>query len=367
MNRLPLALLIGFLASSCSGPAPRTTRAAPPQPSLRVRPDPIAVADTFVGCTRSVPVEITNASTERPLTLAAVSSSSPAFRIGGADGLTLAPGETRTLEARFTPAAAGRTEGEFRFRTEETVRRRYRLAHAAVGIEAPPQPLDLVFVLDVSTSMDEIAMLRGAIESLFDRIEAESRDVRVGLTTFENDVVVHRRGAFLDRAAFFRELDSQLTNGSWIPDSSLPRQLLNFELEEDLLDALYRSATEFDFRPEARRYLFTMTDDTFLEPPAVFSDGNPVMHSYAEVASALMERYIELFSVHAGVKGRGLSSEYEGEPSLIEGTGGTWREISAVRRKSLEKMLVEMLTRPDCRQRMATRHARRPASQRATR
>jgi hypothetical protein len=360
MKRVSPALLIGFLASACTGPTPHEASFDPPTPSLRVRPDPIAVVDTFVGCAQSVPVEITNADPERPLTLAQVSSSNPAFRLRGARGLTLAPGETRTLRARFTPVRAGRVEGEFDLRTDEFAQPRYRVSLAAVGIEAPPGPLDLVFVLDVSTSMNEIAMLRGAIETLFDAIEAEDRDVRIGLTTFENDVVVHRRGVFLDRAALFQELDPQLESGSWIPDSSLPRQLLNFELEENLLDALYRSATEFDFRPEARRYVFVMTDDTFLEPPAVFSDGNRAMHSYSEVASALTERDIGVFSVHLSAKGRGLSSDYEGQRSLIDQTGGAWDEISAVGPGSLERMLGEMLTRPDCHQRSPTRHARKP-------
>jgi hypothetical protein len=204
-------------------------------------------------------------------------------------------------------------------------------------------------VLDVSTSMDEIAMLRAAIQTLFDTIETETLDVRVGLTTFENDVVVHRRGAFLDRAAFFRELDTQLVEGTWIPDSELPRQLLNFELEENLLDALYGAATEFEFRSEARRFLFVVTDDTFLEPPAVFSDGNPVRHSYAEVAAALTEREIGLFSVHVGEKGEGLSSSYRDQASLVALTGGDWLELSDVRAESLEVMLDELLTRPDCR------------------
>jgi hypothetical protein len=309
----------------------------------------VVFSDTFVGCTRAVPVQIGNADAARPLAVTEVSNASPVLQLPGAAGLMLAPGETRTLKARFTPAKPGRVEGAFDFATDEVGNPHYRVAHAATGVEAPHLPLDLVFVLDVSTTMDEIAMLRGAIETLFDTIEAGSLDVRVGLTTFENDVIVHRRGAFLDRGDFFRELDTQLVNGSWIPDSSLPRQLLNFELEENLLDALYRSATEFDFRPQARRTLFLMTDDTFLEPPAVFSDGNPVLHSYSEVASALTERGISLFSVHPGTKGRGLSSEYQGQLSLIEQTGGDWLELRNVRAKSLGETLGNLLTRPVCR------------------
>jgi hypothetical protein len=315
---------------------------------LRVQPDPVAFSDTFVGCTRSIPVEIVNADVERSLTVTKVSSSSPSIRVLGVPGFELGPGDTRTLEARFAPTEVGRVEGSFDFRTDEPAKPVYQVRHAATGVETPPGPLDLVFVLDVSTSMDEIAMLRAAIETLFDTIEAEALDVRVGLATFENDVVVHRRGAFLDRKAFFRELDTQLVDGTWIPDSDLPRQLLNFELEENLLDALYGAATEFEFRSEARRFLFVVTDDTFLEPPAVFSDGNPVRQSYAEVAAALAEREIGLFSVHVGEKGEGLSSSYRDQASLVALTGGDWLELSDVRAESVEVMLDGLLTRPDC-------------------
>jgi hypothetical protein len=317
--------------------------------SLRVRPDPVAFPDTFVGCTRALPVEFANAAAARPLTVTGMSDASPAFRLPGAAGLTIAPGETRMLEARFAPETPGPIEGTFDFTTNEIGNPHYPVGYSATGIEPPPRPLDLVFVLDVSTSMDEIAPLRDAIERLFDRIDAQSLDVRVGLTTFENDVIVHRRGAFLDRGDFFRELDPQLVNGSWIPDPSLPRQLLNFELEENLLDALYRSATEFHFRPEARRTLFLMTDDTFLEPPAVFSDGNPVLHSYPEVASALSEAGISLFSMHRSEKGRGFSSKYREQRSLIEQTGGDWYELGELPLEFLGQTLRKLLTRPVCR------------------
>jgi hypothetical protein len=352
MKSLPLVLLTGLAAAGCAAPGPPVAVPAVPDPvtrSLRIRPDPIAFADTFVGCTGSASVKLENSDPERPLIVTNVSSSSPAFRLPDAAGLTLEPGQKHTLEARFTPVESGRGEGTFDFTTNEDAGPRYRVVHAAMGIEPPSRPLDLVFVLDVSTSMDEIAMLRRAIATLFDSIEAESAQVRVGLTTFENDVVVHQRGAFLDRAAFFRELDTQLVSDTWIPDSSLPRQLLNFELEENLLDALHDSATRFDFRPEARRFLVAVTDDTFLEPPAVFGDGNPVRHSYAEVAAALAAHDITLFSVHVDEKGEGLSSAHGDQVSLVAQTGGDWLELRDARTTSLEQMLIELITRPDCR------------------
>jgi hypothetical protein len=92
-----------------------------------------------------------------------------------------------------------------------------------------------------------------------------------------------------------------------------------------------------------------MTDDTFLEPPGVFSDGNEVMHSYADVEAVLAEQRVNVFSVHVGEKGRGLSAPHAGRPPLVESTGGTWRDLSSTRSDSLERMLRDLLTRPDCR------------------
>jgi hypothetical protein len=86
-----------------------------------------------------------------------------------------------------------------------------------------------------------------------------------------------------------------------------------------------------------------------------------VIHSYPEVASAITSRDISLFSVNPGAKGRGLSSDYEGEPSLVERTGGDWLEIEEAGEAALEQMLGGLLTRSDCRQRITTRHAQNPA------
>lgn len=226
-----------------------------------------------------------------------------------------------------------------------------RLENSVEGCVADPTtlpPLDLVFVLDISTTMDELADLRGAILHLFELAPKSGLDVRMGLTSFGNDVVVHGDGAFLDRASFTRELDSQLLDGG--PNPDLPRQLLNFDYPENILDALYRAATRFDFRPGARRYLLLMTDDTFREPPEVFSDGTPATFSYREVSEQLRDSGVRLFSVHDSRKGRGLSSSYRGEPSLVEATDGMWFDLEAVESGALDldALLVDLASGPRC-------------------
>ena len=109
---------------------------------------------------------------------------------------------------------------------------------------------------------------------------------------------------------------------SWSPDPAQGRQLLNFELAENSLDALYRSTLDFDFRPGARRYLVFATDDTFLEPPAVFSDGTPASYSFVQVSARLADTEVRLFAVNEPARGRGVSAPYDGQPSLVEVTGG---------------------------------------------
>ena len=198
--------------------------------------------------------------------------------------------------------------------------------------------------------MNEIAALRTSIARAFDRIDAEGFDARFGLSTFANDVRIHADAGFLEREAFFVELDSQLQEGSFLPDPDLPRQLLNFDHPENVLGALAVSAREFGFRSGARRYFLLMTDDGFLEPPRVFSDGTPARHGYEETATALGAERIRLFSVHAPQRGRGLSGPYQGAPSLVEQTGGAWFEIEDVDggRLVLDDLLGDLLGGRTC-------------------
>lgn len=360
MRRSPFAAALGLALAACVSVGPPAGQSAPSQrPSydgpLRVEPDPVEFEDTFVGCVRSVTLRIDNTHAEAPVTLQGGESPTPALSLSGEFPMTLKPGGRGFADLHFAPAEPLRWAGVVRLLSDGAP---YPLLARIQGLAAPPrptdmsevQPLDLVFVLDVSTTMDEMASLRKAIEQVFDFVEKNRLDARFGLVTFENEVVVHRRGAFLERAAFFQELDSQLVAGTWVPDPSLPRQLLNYDFEENILNALHRSATDFDFRPEARRYFLLMTDATFLEPPRVFSDGTPAVYSYDEVRATLDENQVRLFSVHASDEGRGLSSHYLGQPSLVSATRGTWFELADVSSGALtlDSLLSDLVVGPIC-------------------
>lgn len=354
-------LASGLLFSlACASGAPEGVAVVDEGPGLlRVSPEPVQFEETPSGCERGATLELVNISPDRAVTVTGLDLPNGAIRTEQAFPFGIAPGGRQSVELVFAPVTAGDWSGMLTLTTDEKERPAYPILAAAISATADPSqvaspppaaPLDLVFVLDVSTTMYEMAKLRKAIDDLFDFLESSDLDVRFGLTSFENDVVVHGSGRFLSKADFFRELDSQLVEGTWVPNPELPRQLVNFDFPENTLDALHRSATEFPFREGARRYFILMTDDTFQEPPTIFSDGTPAIFDYDEVAATLGERQIRLFAVHERRRGRGFSSDYEGKPSLVRQTSGSWFELDDVEagRLTLDALLADLVTGGVC-------------------
>lgn len=359
-----LAGLAGLVLGACAsgGPsAPDPAAVAPPagyQGGLVVSPDPAAFEATRVGCARTLPLQLANARAEGALTVTGVQSPSRSLRPVAALPLIIPAGERRTLDLHFVPEAPGDAAGELAIATDEPGGQPYRLAVTASGVaraEPDPEavavaPLDLVVALDVSTTMTGAAGVRAAVEAAFERAEAGGPGARLGLVTFVNDVRVHGGGAFLARDAFLAELDAELDRDTGAPDPRGPRQILNFDFEEDVLGALHAAATRFPFRPQARRAVLLLTDASFLEPPAIFSDGLPAQWSFGQVARALGEGGVQLVAVSPAASGRGLSSSYGEEPSLVARTGGSWFELADVRRgaPALDEVLVDLVDGRGC-------------------
>ena len=358
-----LAACVALLLGACVSDRPRSGPADGPSPQdyagvLRITPDPAAFDETRPGCVRTITVQLEHTGEGSPLTVTQVTSPNAALRPSLPVPLVLRPGEHRPVDLHFAPAGPGEWSGELAFSTDEEGGAPYLLSITAVGVEpasVPPdlhsiEPLDLVLVLDVSTTMDEIAALRPAIGALYDFVEANALDVRIGLVSFVNDVVVHGGGAYLDRAGFLAELESQLLPGSWTPDPELPRQTLNFDFAENGLDALLRAATGFAFRPGARRSLLLLTDAPFVEAPAVLSDGSSVTATYEDVAAALGRNGVRLFAVHASAHGQGLSSRLGDRPSLVSASGGAWFELSDIGSGGLDlpALLVDLVAGRVC-------------------
>jgi len=337
-----VALAGSVLAGCATGPESGEFLPKAYDGALRVSPSPVTLA-ARVGCVASQELSIANTHPDLSVTVSNASLPDASLQLGLRLPIRLAPGAARAVPLHFMPREPGERAGVLAFDTDEGKAFPLEVPVAATArarttepADAAPEPLDLVLVLDVSTTMNELARLRASLQQVLPQLEAHGGLVRLGLTTFENDVLVHRGGAFLDREAFFAELDSQLLPDVWTPDPSSPRQLMNYDFAENVLDALGRSAAEFPFREGARRYLLLMTDDTFLEPPAVYSDGTPARRSYEDLSREVVERAVRVFSVHAPLRGAGLSSSHEGAPSLPSLTGGAWFAIAEVDRGALD-------------------------------
>ncbi|UJR79605.1 VWA domain-containing protein [Sandaracinus amylolyticus] len=208
--------------------------------------------------------------------------------------------------------------------------------------------LDVVFVIDVSTSMrEEAERLRTGVESIWNAAHALTSNTQFGLVVFVDDAVaVNGCGAFTSIASLQSELmrwrDFCGTNRS--PSSDLQ----NTDCAENSLDALHLAATTCPWRAGATRVIVHVTDDTFAERPQVLSESVAVEHTYAEVASELVSRELRVgaFAVPgvgepcgAGSSpdvGRGFHAPFGSMPSLPMQTRGRAYDLRAVRSGTLD-------------------------------
>lgn len=238
--------------------------------------------------------------------------------------------------------------------------------------DAPPvicvDPIDLVFVLDVSTSMaSEATRLREGIGSIFTAADALTADHTFGLVVFVDDeLVVNGCSSFTTAASLQAEFDHWRTfcstNGN--PGGSGGT---NSDCAENSLDAIHAATTMCTWRAGATHLLIHVTDDTFEEPPYVYSEdffgggGVPAVHRYGEVVDALVANEIRVgaFAMEvaedcgAGTSddtARGFFTPYDGMPSLPTATGGRVWSMAAVRGGSLDMAtaISEMITDEHC-------------------
>lgn len=214
------------------------------------------------------------------------------------------------------------------------------------------EPLDVVFVIDVSTSMAEEAdALRLGVESVWNAAQGLTTNTQFGLVVFVDDALgVGGCAPFPTVTTLQQELlrwrDHCATNASPVSDTS------NSDCAENSLDALWLAATSCPWREGATRVLIHVTDDTFAERPTRLSDfggsGVAVQHTYAEVSDALFSRQIRVGAFAApgageecgaGASsnvGQGFHEPYLGMPSLPERTDGRAWSIREVRAGTLD-------------------------------
>jgi hypothetical protein len=205
-------------------------------------------------------------------------------------------------------------------------------------------PLDVGFVIDVSTSMaDEAELLRVGIESIWNAAQDLTTNTQFTLVVFVDDALaVGGCAPFADLGTLQSELarwrDFCASNQSPVSMSA------NTDCAENSLDALHLAATGCPWRAGATRVLIHVTDDTFAERPTRLSGflgtgGVVVQHTYAEVRDALVAAEIRVGAFARTVPaecgagtspdvGRGFHTPFMGMPSLPTATGGRVWDIS---------------------------------------
>ncbi|MGZ3427707.1 MAG: hypothetical protein ACXVCV_13710 [Polyangia bacterium] len=183
--------------------------------------------------------------------------------------------------------------------------------------------VDVVFVLDVSSSMDFVLdKLDAEIDDVVTKANALAKDAHFGLIAFVDNYKlddtgplsagkVHTDGATLKTA--FQNYKSVYTTPNRNPGDgpSGPTQQ-NPICEENALDALHAAAADFPWRDNATRVVIAVTDDTFLERPDNYGDrdgdgkedktdfpreGNyPAAWTVAETTDALRGQRARVFS-----------------------------------------------------------------------
>jgi hypothetical protein len=204
------------------------------------------------------------------------------------------------------------------------------------------QDIDIVFVMDVSTSMgpflsklaDEILVVDQAIADLM-----VPNPPHYGLVVFVDDAAILNGGApYADvetlRADFmmwstFTSTNYQVGGGNY-----------NTTWPENSLDALYLAAAGFQWRPQGDqtlRMIIHTTDDTFWDGPTV-QNGVMIQHGYEEVVDALQSREIRMFTFAAQIGGMcecedvtpGWSTPYMGLPPIPDSTDGEAYDLDLV-------------------------------------
>lgn len=192
-------------------------------------------------------------------------------------------------------------------------------------------PLDVVFVLDVSTSMDEaIGSLRSGIRDVWDAASRLSPAARFSLIVFVDDALAVNG---CEPFASVEALSSSFNQWqSFCASNESPVSgAENFDFPENSLDALQLAVNACTFRAGATRIVVHVTDDTFLEPPSRFSGAIPAQYAFHEVSTSYVENELRLASFHDVSRyPQGFSTPYAGAPGLVDATHGASFSLGAV-------------------------------------
>ena len=277
----------------------------------------------------------------------ATASSGDASTSNGSGGATSQPTSTSTTgdDATTTAATDGTSTGDVDpstsfFGSETTFA---SFGETTVGDPLCKQQIDIVFVMDVSTSMGAVLQkLEDEIITVDTKLKTLDvlPDVNYGLVVFVDDTAIINAGApYVDVQALKADFHMwwDFTQGN----SQVDGNGSNNDWPENTIDALYSAAAAFQWRPveDTLRMVIHCTDDTFGEKGAVQS-GVTIQRTYDETVLALQERQVRVFSFadndQTGGPGNnedvsmGFFTPYNGKTPIPDATDGGAFNINKV-------------------------------------
>lgn len=204
------------------------------------------------------------------------------------------------------------------------------------------QSVDVVFVMDVSTSMgpflQKLANEMPAVDASAKALNLGT-EPHYGLVVFVDDTEVVNSGApYQDIATLQADFESWASFTS--QGTQIDPNIESSSMPENSLDALYRAATEFAWRPadQTLRVVIHTTDDSFWNGPTTTPEGVPTTHGYGETLNALQSANVRVFSFASKLGGEeefddvspGWFASYLGMPAVPEATGGGVFELDQV-------------------------------------
>jgi hypothetical protein len=282
----------------------------------------------LVACT-SDPGQNDDAETGVPVTTGPGSSS-------GADSATsIEPPGTTTAPADGTTTSMPGSTDDAATDTDPDVYFDLGIIPDSPGGKIPgcQSAIDIVFVMDVSTTMGEFLGLMAdemlAVDAAIGALELPNPP-HYGLAVFVDDAELLNGGAPYPDATALRD-DFIMWSNFTATNQQVGGGNPNFTWTENSLDGLYLAATEFDWRPAetTTRIVIHTTDDTFWDGPTL-GNGVMIQHGYAETVQALQDATVRVYSFADDIGGScecqdvtpGWSTPYMGMLPVPEATDG---------------------------------------------
>ena len=203
------------------------------------------------------------------------------------------------------------------------------------------QDVDIVFVMDVSTTMgpflDKLEAEIDVVDQALQALDLPSAP-HYGLVVFVDDTLITNAGAPYTDVAQLRT-DFETWNNFTSGNSQVASGGSNTTWPENSIDALYLAGSVFQWRAAdtTLRMIIHTTDDTFWNGPTT-GNGIAIAHGFEETVDLLQSQQIRVFSYAALIGGScncedvsmGWSTPYMGMTSMPEATGGAWFNIDEV-------------------------------------